>query len=129
VKTVYAALVLMAALAAGCSMGQKPATADATPGALDVMPAANPEPMAPMPVVTTSTPAPMPVIAAPDTVTTQTPIASAAGGSSYTVKKGDTLYRLAKDHYGDGKQWQRIVSANPGLTPQSLRIGQTLIIP
>ena len=43
---------------------------------------------------------------------TQTP---AAGNGSYTVKKGDTLYRIAKDHYGDGKQWTKIASANPGV--------------
>lgn len=89
------------------------------------MPVGKPEPMT---AVAMNTPAPMPVTAAPDTVTTQTPTGSGAGGS-YTVKKGDTLYKLAREHYGDGKQWQRIASANPGLTPQSLRVGQTLIIP
>jgi 5'-nucleotidase/UDP-sugar diphosphatase len=79
-------------------------------------------------VMATNTSVPAPVMAAPDTVTIQTPAAS-ANGSSYTVKKGDTLYKLAREHYGDGKQWQRIASANPGLSPQSLRVGQTLIIP
>jgi len=126
VKNVFAAIAVVAAVAAGCATDKKPAITDGSPGALDVTPAANP---APAPLVVTNTPAPMPIIAAPDTVTTQTPVASAVGGSSYTVKKGDTLYRLAKDHYGDGKQWQRIASANPGLTPQTLRIGQTLILP
>ena len=125
-KRVYAAIAIVAGLAAGCASDKKPATADATPGALDVMPANQPTPM---PVLAANTPTPSSVIAAPDTVTTQTPVASAAGGASYTVKKGDTLYKLAREHYGDGKQWQRIASANPGLSPQSLRVGQTLIIP
>jgi len=49
--------------------------------------------------------------------------------NSYTVKKGDTLYKIAKDRYGDGKQWQKIASANPGLTPSTLRVGQTLVLP
>lgn len=122
-KRVFAAIAVVAGLAAGCATDKKPASADAAPGALDVMPANEPTP-----VIATNTPAQVPVMAAPDTVTTQTPIACASG-SSYTVKKGDTLYKLARDHYGDGKQWQRIASANPGLSPQSLRVGQTLIIP
>ncbi len=124
-KSVFAAIAIAAGVAAGCATDKKPASADAAPGALDVMPANQP---APMPVMASNTPAPAPVMAAPDTVTTQTPVAS-ANGSSYTVKKGDTLYKLAREHYGDGKQWQRIASANPGLSPQSLRVGQTLIIP
>lgn len=124
-KSVFAAIAIVAGLAAGCASDKKPASADATPGALDVSSANNP---APMPVIATNTPAPMPMMSAPDTATTQTPSAS-TGSGSYTVKKGDTLYKLAREHYGDGKQWQRIASANPGLTPQSLRVGQTLIIP
>ena len=36
--------------------------------------------------------------------------------TSYTVQKGDTLYKIAKTHYGDGKQWNRIVAANPGVS-------------
>ena len=54
---------------------------------------------------------------------------SSPAGSNYTVKKGDTLFRIAKDHYGDGKQWRRIAAANPGLTPTSLKVGQILVMP
>ena len=50
-------------------------------------------------------------------------------GGTYTVKKGDTLYRIAKEHYGSGKQWQKIAAANPGASPQTLRVGQKLVIP
>ncbi len=64
---------------------------------------------------------------------TQTPVVSQSGaasaGGNYTVKKGDTLFHIAKDKYGDGKQWTRIASANPGVTPSTLRVGQTLAIP
>jgi nucleoid-associated protein YgaU len=52
-----------------------------------------------------------------------------AGGGSYTVKKGDTLYSIARTRYGDGKQWQRITAANPGLEPSKLKVGQTIVIP
>ena len=80
-------------------------------------------------------PAPQPV-AQPvvyDTMTTTaTPAMSntgTVGGGSYTVKKGDTLYSIARARYGDGKQWNKIVSANPGLSPQSLKVGQTIQVP
>ncbi len=109
-----AALFILASLC-GCSNKTQP-----TASVLDVSAPATP--------ASTYTPAPAsPVLAAPDSGYSQTP--TAAGNGSYTVKKGDTLYRIAKDHYGDGKQWQRIASANPGVSPQSLKVGQTLVIP
>lgn len=55
--------------------------------------------------------------------------ATVASGDAYKVKKGDTLYAIAKAQYGDGKKWERIAAANPGLTPGTLRAGQTLTIP
>jgi 5'-nucleotidase len=57
------------------------------------------------------------------------PTQTAMAGGSYTVKKGDTLYGIARSHYGDGKQWQKIASANPGLSPTSLKVGQTITLP
>ena len=71
---------------------------------------------------------------ASDPVITQAPGASAdsgltAGGTTYTVQHGDTLFRIAKEHYGSGKQWTRIASANPCLTPAKLRAGQKIILP
>ena len=50
-------------------------------------------------------------------------------GGTYKVKKGDTLFGIARAHYGDGKQWQKIAAANPGLSPQSLKVGQTINVP
>lgn len=77
-------------------------------------------------------PAPQPVaqpVIYDNTLSSQSPTASSSIGGSYTVKKGDTLYSIARQRYGDGKQWQRIASANPGLQPQSLKVGQTITIP
>jgi 5'-nucleotidase len=54
--------------------------------------------------------------------------ASGAGGA-YTVKKGDTLFSIAKANYGNGNQWQRIAQANPGLAPNTLKAGQRIVIP
>ena len=57
------------------------------------------------------------------------PNREAAAGQRYTVKSGDTLYHIAKVQYGDGKQWQRIAGANPGISPTSLKVGQVLVMP
>jgi len=82
--------------------------------------------------------APPTVPATPDPVVTQAPAIAAttaadptdsAAGTSYTVKHGDTLFGIAKAHYGDGKQWARIVSANPGLSPAKLKAGQKIVLP
>lgn len=65
-------------------------------------------------------------------VVTETPAAPEAGtgaGSTYTVKKGDTLFSIARDAYGNGGQWQRIANANPGLSPSTLKAGTTIAIP
>ena len=69
-------------------------------------------------------------------VVTRTPAAPAlqppppAGASKqYLVQKGDTLFRIAKTHYGDGNRWQQIASVNPGLTPGNLKAGATIVVP
>jgi 5'-nucleotidase/UDP-sugar diphosphatase len=59
------------------------------------------------------------------------PAADVAGGQSYTVKAGDTLYTLAKRFYGDGKLWTRIADANKDRIKDvsHIPIGTTLTIP
>ena len=82
--------------------------------------------------VTAPIPAPQPVVqpVVYDSMTTQGPGAASIGSSgSYTVRKGDTLYAIAKNKYGDGKQWTRIASANPGLRPETLKAGQAIVVP
>lgn len=63
--------------------------------------------------------------------TEKAPPADVAGGQSYTVKAGDTLYTLAKRFYGDGKLWTRIADANKDRIKDVSRvpIGTTLTIP
>jgi 5'-nucleotidase len=63
------------------------------------------------------------------TLSSSAPTASTSIGGTYTVKKGDTLYSIARQRYNDGKQWQKIAAANPGLRPESLKVGQTITIP
>ena len=47
----------------------------------------------------------------------------------YTVVAGDTLFSIASRELGDGGRWRDIVSANPGLAPDRLRVGQVLELP
>jgi nucleoid-associated protein YgaU len=55
--------------------------------------------------------------------------AASTGGKSYTVQQRDTLFKIAKDQYGDGNQWKKIAAANPGLNADTLKVGQTITIP
>lgn len=57
--------------------------------------------------------------------------AGGLGARSYTVKSGDTLSKIAKDHYGDASQWKKIQAANADLIrdPDKIQAGWTLKIP
>ena len=49
---------------------------------------------------------------------------------SVTVKGGDTLWRMAREHLGRGAAWRCLVEVNPELgAPEHLRIGQKVILP
>ena len=121
------AAALMGIFIVGCQ-NKKDQTANAD--VLDVSAPANTAPSAYTP------PAQTPIAAQPVTYDT---MPSMSGGNAtanvgttggpYTVKKGDTLYSIARSRYGDGKQWQKIASANPGLRPETLKVGQTITVP
>jgi nucleoid-associated protein YgaU len=127
VKNAFAFGIVLAAAAVGCSnTGKKTAnstiTEPLTPAPVAYTPAPQPytpPPTAAQPVVYDSAPAPMQASAA----------AEVKGSGNYTVKKGDTLFSIAKSRYGNGNQYTKIVAANPGLSPQSLKAGQTINIP
>jgi len=70
-----------------------------------------------------------PPVARPAAVQFPASAGAVAGGSHYTVAKGDTLFGIARARYGSGGQWQRIASANPGLTPETLKAGATIVVP
>ena len=52
-------------------------------------------------------------------------------GKTYTVQKGDTLWKIAKQFYGNGSQYPKIVSANLDKikNPNLIYPGQTFSIP
>jgi nucleoid-associated protein YgaU len=60
------------------------------------------------------------------------PVGTAGTGSrTYTVKSGDTLSKIAKDHLGDAHAYMKIFDANKDqLTdPDKIKPGQVLKIP
>lgn len=54
-----------------------------------------------------------------------------AEAKTYTVQSGDTLFKIAKEFYGDGEQYLRIFEANRGVLedPERVEPGQELQIP
>ena len=54
-----------------------------------------------------------------------------AEGTTYTVVRGDCLWKIAKKLYGDGNRWIDIYNANASIikNPSLIYAGQVLIIP
>lgn len=49
--------------------------------------------------------------------------------SKYVVQKGDSLASIARHELGAESRWTEIQSLNAGVTPKSLRVGQSLVMP
>ena len=49
----------------------------------------------------------------------------------YEVQSGDTLWKIAKEHYGDGNLYTEIFKANQDVLtdPDKIKVGQKLRIP
>lgn len=56
---------------------------------------------------------------------------SRVSGKDHVVGEGESLYRIAKDTYGDGSLWRRLVDANPGkiTADGGVRVGTTIVLP
>ncbi len=59
------------------------------------------------------------------------PATSQIQGESYTIKKGDSLWKIAVAAYGDGYKWTSIWKANKQSVPNAnmLFVGTTLTLP
>ena len=57
--------------------------------------------------------------------------AAAKAAATYTVKSGDTLSKIAKDHLGDANAYMKIFEANKDQLsdPDKIKPGQVLKIP
>jgi len=115
--------VICLGAAIGCQRKAKPELAAVPPPAepVQVQPyQADPvqfAPVAPAPVAE-------PVYAAPAPVA-----APAPSHASYTIKKGDSYWKIAERHYGNGLRWTDIAEANPGIDPKKLPVGKSIVLP
>ncbi|MFB4372640.1 5'-nucleotidase C-terminal domain-containing protein [Agrobacterium tumefaciens] len=94
------------------------------------------KPAAPAPAATAPAPTAAPAPAAPAATApaatapaTATPAAAAAAASKYVVEKGDSLWKIAAEKYGDGALWSRIAKANTLKHPNHIEIGEELELP
>ncbi len=62
---------------------------------------------------------------------TEESLAPSSGGRTYTVKRGDTLYAIARREYNDQSKWRAIWEANRDRIPNKdkLAVGTTLVLP
>lgn len=48
--------------------------------------------------------------------------------TTYTIKKGDTLWAIAKKYYGDGNKYKELASKNNIKNPDKIYVGQVITI-
>lgn len=51
------------------------------------------------------------------------------GQKSYTIQKGDTLGKIAREQMGQSKYIDILLKANPGLNYKHLKVGEVIVIP
>ncbi|QCI97007.1 5'-nucleotidase C-terminal domain-containing protein [Agrobacterium larrymoorei] len=96
--------------------------APAAPATTAQAPAATPAPAAPAPA------AQAPAAQAPATSTPSAP-AAAAAAAKYVVTKGDSLWKIAEEKYGNGAEWKKIAEANALKRPNHIEVGEELTVP
>jgi nucleoid-associated protein YgaU len=126
---VAAAAFAAVGVAYGCKNSEKKPPMAISPSVTDVRPVA--APVAPPPII--AQPAQPVVYEAAPAVTaaaTGAPAsATSAGGTSYTVQKGDTLSKIARSKYGEVNAVRKIKEANPGVDYNNIKPGQKLMLP
>ncbi|MBA3707813.1 MAG: LysM peptidoglycan-binding domain-containing protein [Planctomycetes bacterium] len=61
--------------------------------------------------------------------TTMTPLPVPTTEKTHVIAKNETLAEISQKYYGTAKNWKKIVDANPGLDPKSMKVGQKITIP
>ena len=121
-------LVAMVLVVAGCLLGCEKQTSDEFTDETDT---GDIVPLEPVDTYDTGyTPGPITVSVEPASAAPPPSSPAPAGaGRTHTVRRGDTLWSIAKRTYGDGQKWRQIAEANPGLEPTKLRVGQQIVLP
>ena len=121
------AIFAAAMMVVGCSNNKKPAMNSSVTDIRSSTPPAPPPIIQPIQAV-------QPVQAIQPVVADTSPVAVASAtpaitGSSYTVQKGDTLFKIARARYGDASAVKKIKEANPGLDANHIKAGQKINLP
>lgn len=66
---------------------------------------------------------PIEPMAQPEPMPVPTPV------RTYTIKKGDNYWKIAKEVYGDPMKMVDIEKANPDVDPKKLQIGDEIVLP
>ncbi len=48
---------------------------------------------------------------------------------THRIASGESIWSIAESVYGNGKYYDKILKANPGVDPKHLKVGKTLVIP
>ena len=126
--TVVAVAAALGSITIGCANPNQQQTVATTQPAPAVVakPPAPPRPAPPPP----APPAPAPPVAKAKSPAPPAPPAPApTTGRTYTVKPGDSLWKISKEVYGDATKYEQIQKANPTLDPQLLQPGTVIVIP
>jgi nucleoid-associated protein YgaU len=70
----------------------------------------------------------IPVLETATSTTTGMPVELASGERSYTLKKGDSYYSIAKQELGNAARWKEIEKLN-NIPAEELRVGKTIKLP
>lgn len=65
----------------------------------------------------------------PNSPAPATPSAASSSAREHVVASGDTLSSIAAKYFGSEARWEEIAKANPGVNPNSMRVGTKLAIP